>query len=821
VDGEPVVLNFNKVKVSDTIDFIVETSGKTVIPSGTSLSLTVTVVNDVPLPRDEALNRLFIAFLDYQIGVVETADLIKISSVTEIATSDCPVIGSDESVMHRRDEGVIINKVFQLKYADAESVADVLGESLPDWAQVEVETGSNSVVALCSIGLAKKLESLIGELDRERVGEVRVFRLKYADAATVAEWIMEFFGPDENTRSSGSNRSNDPRNFRPPTPGGGATGAGDAPIGGVVGLRATADPINNLVSVRAESTLLNQIEAMIKDYWDRPIPDPDHIIRTYHLQYRDVLKVRDILSQLGGGGGTTSGGGAQAGTRVAAIQAAGGQGTSGSGGMGWLSNFQFQADESNNELLAISKTAESFEFLDQLIADLDRPNPGERSTYIELKHADAGEVAEQINTIFAKPGLRFQTSVQEEGLQEFDPAATFSEDTGTGTTQANQAAGGASPYPWQNDRADPNVAPESTLIGKVRVMPIYRQNALLIVGAPHYKSEIVDLIAQLDKPGRQVLISAIIAEVQSNDGLSLGLRWGRNNLGGPAENQLGGSATLTGQEENILSSLFDTSVLDVNIDLSAVINLLKTENDLRVLSQPRIFTHDNEQANFFDGQEIQIQSESQFTDTGTLNQSFEEKPVGIAFSVRPRITAERDVDLLVNLEISALNPATTSQGGIIFDRRQTQTKVIMKDRQTVIISGILRETESDIKRKIPLLGDIPLLGALFTSVDESNGVSEVVIFITPIVVDNPAENEGLNRPLREHLDFRMRPLDEQLKNPADTKRIWGEDLGRGIEYGDDEVAPSWIEETTNGSASETDSTDVEYTDMEGSAIGDE
>ncbi|MCL4211422.1 MAG: hypothetical protein KJZ68_12270, partial [Phycisphaerales bacterium] len=192
-------------------------------------------------------------------------------------------------------------------------------------------------------------------------------------------------------------------------------------------------------------------------------------------------------------------------------------------------------------------------------------------------------------------------------------------------------------------------------------------------------------------------------------------------------------------------------------------------------SQPRVFTHDNEQANFFDGQTIQF-IESAITDiqSGNLNQTFEDKQVGIAMSARPRITSNRDVDLLVSLELSSLSPSTTAQGGLIVDRRRTETRVILQDRQTVVLSGILRETESDVKRKVPLLGDIPLFGALFTSLDKTKTRSELIAFITPIVVDNPSDSDAVLDPMRQRGEEMKRPLDQQLKQPGSPESVWNQ-----------------------------------------------
>jgi type II secretory pathway component GspD/PulD (secretin) len=110
------------------------------------------------------------------------------------------------------------------------------------------------------------------------------------------------------------------------------------------------------------------------------------------------------------------------------------------------------------------------------------------------------------------------------------------------------------------------------------------------------------------------------------------------------------------------------------------------------------------------------------------------------------------VDLRVNLELSSIAPGQTNDDFVIIDRRETTTQLIIQDGQTVVISGILRSEESDVVRKVPLLGDIPLLGAIFRSTEKRTENTELVAFITPRVVRNDAELRDVNEPFRERLE---------------------------------------------------------------------
>lgn len=293
----------------------------------------------------------------------------------------------------------------------------------------------------------------------------------------------------------------------------------------------------------------------------------------------------------------------------------------------------------------------------------------------------------------------------------------------------------------------------------------------MVLSPPEYRSSIGQLIDSLDKPGRQVLISAVIAEVSVQDDLSLGLRWGSGNLN-PAlpDNALSIGTNTSATENNFLGNLFDTSVLNVGADLNLVFQALQQDGNVKILSEPRIFTSDNQEAVFFDGQDVPIVTDTNTTQDGNIISSREYRAVGISLRARPRITAQGAVDLRVNLELSSIQPTLTTDGFFIFDRRETTTQLIVQNGQTVVISGILRSEESDIRRKVPFLGDIPILGALFTSTERSVENAELVAFITPIVVQNNTEVEELNQPFRERLDDLRRQLN-QLREDAGSDSL--------------------------------------------------
>ena len=127
----------------------------------------------------------------------------------------------------------------------------------------------------------------------------------------------------------------------------------------------------------------------------------------------------------------------------------------------------------------------------------------------------------------------------------------------------------------------------------------------------------------------------------------------------------------------------------------------------------------------------------------------------------------------INLEISNINiAASVVSVSPVFDRRETTTQVIVKDGQTIVISGILRDQESKVKRKVPLLGDIPLIGGLFTSIDNQQTRTELIAFVTPFIVESPDENDkNFNEDARSRLLELSKPLDQQTAEPVDPEKV--------------------------------------------------
>jgi general secretion pathway protein D len=279
---------------------------------------------------------------------------------------------------------------------------------------------------------------------------------------------------------------------------------------------------------------------------------------------------------------------------------------------------------------------------------------------------------------------------------------------------------------------------------------------------------VLDLIEEFDQPTRQVMISATIAAVTLTEGLELGLRWG-SGVGGTGEGSIGFNANIEGSISNILSGIFDAPgalfTLGVGNNVGVALDALNQLTNVRIIQQPRTFTSDNQESIFFNGSEVPVRTTSNTTSSGLVEGGFEYRDVGVMLNVRPRITAHGNIDLTINVELSDILPTVGVGDNPVFSRRQVRSQVQLRDGQTVLIGGILKESESKTKRKFPLLGDIPIIGALFTSIDNTTIREELLVFITPVIVNRLEDNnDNYNLDYLERLQEISLPVDQQVDN---------------------------------------------------------
>ncbi|MEM6332672.1 MAG: secretin N-terminal domain-containing protein [Planctomycetota bacterium] len=612
--------------------------------------------------------------------------------------------------------------LIDVQHADIEEVGEQVTEAIANMADAELRNSvrvvafpkSRQLLVSGSINGRAMVRTLLEQLDIEssQFQLIREIVLKHDTAENVKSKIEDLFSDQSQGGSffwfRSSRRNNDDED-----------------------VKVTADAQRNTITVMTDPARMRRIETLIAEQWDQPIDYSEAAPKVYTLSYADPALVQELLEDMFNTQTTRTSGAwwdqqtTETSTPVGRL----------------FGQFSFQALKDSNKLIVSTKSAANYVVIDELIAELDTPQVAGLPAVYELKHANAEDLAEQLNAIFSEPGTPSQISRTQRGLSDIARGSTVASNNQNNNNQNNnqnneQYNPDAMSFWWSQSRPSTTEQPISTLIGKPRFVPVIRRNALMVLAPAAHQEPIRDLIAELDLPGLQVVIHAVLTEVQHDDETTLGLRLAAD----PSilsDSRLGDQAIGSAFNLNISDTFFEgNGVFDVGFDFNALIQLLIKNLNLRVLNEPRVYTADNMEAHFFDGQDVPtiISDQTGRDSADTLNRSFEYRPVGTRLHVRPHITQEGEVALAVNLELSRIVTGTNVFGNFIFDRRETTTHVVVEDGQTMMISGILNQEDIEEVRKLPLLGDIPLLGMLFRSTDTNVGNREVIAFITPHVI---------------------------------------------------------------------------------------
>jgi general secretion pathway protein D len=304
--------------------------------------------------------------------------------------------------------------------------------------------------------------------------------------------------------------------------------------------------------------------------------------------------------------------------------------------------------------------------------------------------------------------------------------------------------------------------PISNVIGRIRFVPDPHTKSIMCLAPPEFMDEIEQLIADLDKPGKQVLIQAIIIEIEHTKVTSLGIELATNPdaFGTLNENAIRALANITnvgsygsvgslggGSSAGRIASgtgvgaTGSGTLLGVGTDVYGLIDFLVKKTNARILNQQSLWTKDNEEASFFKGSMVPFLAGSTILTSGTSGstQNYTVEQVGMELRARPSITPEDKVDMIVNVQISQLT-SDRENGQPIRSKMNTTTNMIVQDAQTLLLGGILFQKDSLVQRKLPGLGDLPGIGGLFRHEQVIKSNSELLVFITPRVIDEKMEN---------------------------------------------------------------------------------
>jgi general secretion pathway protein D len=602
--------------------------------------------------------------------------------------------------------------------------------------------------------------------------ELDVYVLHYASATTLATVINQVFAQ---TATAGA-VTGPGGGFGGPGggfggPGGGFGRGGNAGSGSNSGptVHASADDYSNSLIVNAPSAQQDQIASII-DQIDKPTDQPE-TSKVFTLKYALATtlqsEIQTILS------GTVPLGRAATATTTASSRNGNGGGFFArlfGGGSSNNNNGTVTADSRTNSII-VTTTSVNMDQISQVIQQLDQPATFESTTFVYvMKNARADVVANLLNESFGN-----RTTNGPQGGSLTNPTFTSSNigstsssggSTPGGSSGSSSRIGGTNNNNFtvtsssnnQNQTGDTQGVDEDghivnirNLTGSVLLVPNIDTNSIIVVCPPEDRSIVKGILDQMDQIPEQVMIQTLVVEASLTKADSLGVEY-NFTLKNPT-----GHGNFTGsQNYGTVSTSSTTSAQNTALGLpaggqftlsagqySATVSAIQQDAAFNVLSTPRIFTTNNATAQINISQSIPYLTNSTVdTTTGAETNTYNFLDVGIVLTVTPRITANGYVTMDVTQTANDL-VGYSSAGEPIVNQRETQTTVSVQDSNTVVLGGIIQNEISDTTNKVPLLGDIPLLGNLFKSESKQHEKTELLVFLTPHVITNPSQAEDL------------------------------------------------------------------------------
>ncbi|MEM9414511.1 MAG: type II secretion system secretin GspD [Planctomycetota bacterium] len=320
------------------------------------------------------------------------------------------------------------------------------------------------------------------------------------------------------------------------------------------------------------------------------------------------------------------------------------------------------------------------------------------------------------------------------------------------------------------------------LVGQVTAVADEDTNTLLVLTPEKNFARLQEILDELDKPVPQVLIRVLVSEVTHDDSLDLGVEFEGINLGSTTDDNIF-------TDFDLFESTLGLNYLVFSGDnFRAALRALHATGKFDILSRPYLLTADNQEANINVGESVPIITNSRVDDDGDTISTIEYRDVGIILTVTPQINSEGLVVLDVAQELSAISdlavPVAPDQDAVVFTQRSLTTQVAVADGQTVVIGGLMEDEARETITQIPLLGDIPWIGQAFRRTERSHVKTELLLFLTPEVIEDPSELTAMTARVREEAtDLRdednpgllQQHLDQmQVEGPADTDES-GED----------------------------------------------
>jgi type II secretory pathway component GspD/PulD (secretin) len=661
-------------------------------------------------------------------------------------------------------------------YADTREVAQRIEQSLQQMSGTDLKPNivvqpleqTRQIMIFGRPDLREMVKKLIAEVDMPP-GQFLTenFKLKHADPDQVKANLEGLYESQSGSMSSYSYRSYRSRNIQPSET-----------------VKAISYPSMKQVTVVASPENMTKIRKQIEE-WDVELDINQVRPRIIELKNSDPVKMAQLLTKLFSEANDDTS------RSFMRLLFYGDEMEQKKKIVGPLyGQLTFENVPETKKIIVISKIPEAYEIIEQLILDLDRQEMAEIPKVVQLKYADPEDLSERLNAMFNEPGTIAPIRRTPSGLGNYSMEQNASgggqsgggQSGGGGNNNNNNNNNGNNPgeyTPWWSRAGSPRGTvgqqPLSNVIGHVRFIPDPHSKSILVLSPPEFHKDIEQTIRTLDVPGMQVMIKATVVEVDHSALTSLGLELATNPaaFGSLQENSataLGSLTTLStggtvASASNTLGATGTGTVVGTQANVYALIDFLVKHVNAKILNEQTLWTEDNEEASFFKGSKVAFRANTSIVSSTLAQSSYTFEKVGMTLAVRPSITPEKNVDMIVNILLSQLS------GEIVNDQpvrtqMETKTNMIVRDSETLMLGGILFQEKNQIKHKVPLLGDLPLIGGLFQHNNERISNNEMLVFITPFVISDAGMSEEAKAALKKSKE-RLNQTQEELGEAAE------------------------------------------------------
>jgi len=464
-----------------------------------------------------------------------------------------------------------------------------------------------------------------------------------------------------------------------------------------------------------------------------------------------------------------------------------------------ISKSSVIASYTPTRMLIVTDVLSNINRLIRIVKKIDVAGIGEEISVIPLKHATAPDLSKSLAGIFKKPVRRAK-----KGAPTAGPAITIVAEERTNSLiimateddtirikelivlldkQIPRGEGNIHVYYLQNANAEdlskvlmaiPTGEKKQVKKGKIPVISKEVQivadkatNSLVITARKQDYLVLEDIIKKLDIPRRMVYLEALIMEVNVDKEFRLGVEWmggedfkhsgTRKGIFFAGSSGAGDYSNIKGLAASSLPSGFSLGVFGESIEiggvafpnLGAILQAYKKDSDVHIISTPQILTTDNEEAEIKVGENVPYLTKEA---TGEQTyQTYEYKDVGTTLKITPQINQERFVRLKIFQEVITLKSGVEEFRPTTL-KRSAETTVIVKDKNSVVIGGIIGESTERGTYKVPCFGDIPVLGWLFRSISRSQNKTNLFVFLTPYIIENPIEAREIFKEKKGEMD---------------------------------------------------------------------